>query len=253
MDMDMDMDMDMHADMHVDMPSHQHHLPRRARADVSHLEAEWTCSDVAPWSSLPLSCDWAVGSFAGGDDVMAWERASAQGRHHFDCAECLSDGAIYFASIRCVDQVGRSSALPPSCQALYLPLVLYPACRLPMYNQRRPSTFPTCHLPACLPDHCPPARCHLLLLPTSSLAYLPDGMGDARTYTCIYICKLSCMCMHTWVYLPGGMDHALIVIRPHARSHPAGGVPRRRRRVAHDWAHVILLGLCRAARPHLGL
>ena len=75
---------------------------------VDGLEASWHCEDVFPYADAPISCEWAVGSFSGGDDVMEWTLANANGSHAFNCTECMLNGVVYFASVRCSDQVGWS-------------------------------------------------------------------------------------------------------------------------------------------------
>ena len=35
----------------------------------------------APWEARPIKCEWAIGSFPGGEDVMAWASARAAGVH----------------------------------------------------------------------------------------------------------------------------------------------------------------------------
>ena len=86
--------------------------------DTSRVAADWSCADVAPWVDAPLTCEWAVGTIVGGDDVMSWTPAAANGSHVYECDQCLRNGIIYFASVRCTDHAGwtvlsSSSGLMP--------------------------------------------------------------------------------------------------------------------------------------------
>ena len=76
--------------------------------NLNRIVADWSCADVAPWEDAPLNCEWAVGTMVGGDDLMSWTPAAANGSHAYECAECLANGIIYFASVRCTDHAGWS-------------------------------------------------------------------------------------------------------------------------------------------------
>ena len=73
--------------------------------ETSRLTATWTCLDAPPWEHRPLSCSWAVGSYPGGDDMMAFKEGEANATHLFECDECLQNGFIYYVSLQCTDQV----------------------------------------------------------------------------------------------------------------------------------------------------
>ena len=73
------------------------------------MQATWNCTDASPWTHVPIACEWAVGSFPGGDDVMPWAAASQVGTHDFACNECFENGKLYFVSVRCTDQVGLTN------------------------------------------------------------------------------------------------------------------------------------------------
>ena len=71
---------------------------------LTHLEASWSCSDVAPWEHVELACSWAVGTFPGAADAMRWAAARQNGTHVFSDAG-LRNGVSYFVTVRCRDQV----------------------------------------------------------------------------------------------------------------------------------------------------
>lgn len=88
--------------------------------DPTHVTASWECVDAAPWSHAPLSCAWAVGTYAGGSNTRNWTAAESSGVHTWyeDGAELLENGITYFVSVRCTDHVDHvtiatSSGLQP--------------------------------------------------------------------------------------------------------------------------------------------
>ena len=66
---------------------------------VDRLEATWECKDNAPWAHIAIDCEWSVGSFPGGDDVMPWTAAQASGTHAWADAK-LENGFLYFVQVR---------------------------------------------------------------------------------------------------------------------------------------------------------
>ena len=105
---------------------------------TSELEASWNCSDETPWSHVPISCEWAIASFPGGDDLMPWTAGEQRGRHTYNCDECFENGRIYFVNVRCTDQVGWtnmsiSGGIMPDLQG---PTISMPATVVTRYTGR---------------------------------------------------------------------------------------------------------------------
>ena len=106
--------------------------------ETSELQATWNCSDVSPWSHSPISCEWAIASFPGGDDLMAWSPGESNGTHSYSCNGCFENGILYFVNVKCTDQVGLSSmstsgGLMPDLNG---PIVATPAMVVTRYTGR---------------------------------------------------------------------------------------------------------------------
>ena len=101
--------------------------------DVWAMTAEWNCTDSAPWEDAPLKCEWAVGSYPGGDDAKPWEWGNQSGVHTWVNTTMLN-GRLYFTTVRCYDQVWwqterKSGGLMPDLVppfVTYEPLVIFP-------------------------------------------------------------------------------------------------------------------------------
>ena len=118
-----------------------HHPPGQRfqyTEETSRLEATWNCSDAAPWAHVPITCEWAISSFPGGDDLKAWAPGEQQGTHEYSCHDCFENGRLYFVNVRCTDQVGLhnmsvSGGLMPD---LVGPTVATPATVVTRYTGR---------------------------------------------------------------------------------------------------------------------
>ena len=84
-------------------------IPFQYSEETDRLAVTWACTDDAPWEAEPIACEWAVGTYPGGDDFLPWEAASSNGTHLLECSGCLENGFVYFASLRCTDQVDQTS------------------------------------------------------------------------------------------------------------------------------------------------
>ena len=89
-------------------------IPFQYSEETDRLAVTWACTDDAPWEAEPIACEWAVGTYPGGDDFLPWEAASSNGTHLLECNGCLENGFVYFASLRCTDQVEQTSARSPA-------------------------------------------------------------------------------------------------------------------------------------------
>ena len=86
------------------------YLAAQYTADVGLLRATWSCFDQAPWRDVPVTCEWAVGTFPGGDDAYAWQPATTVDGGWTWQSEwrdtIMENGFIYFVTARCTDHVG---------------------------------------------------------------------------------------------------------------------------------------------------
>ena len=75
--------------------------------DASKIRASWTCVDAIPWQAKALRCQFAVGLFPQDDSVVPWADSLQNASHGVVVypPEPLKNGFLYYASVRCVDQV----------------------------------------------------------------------------------------------------------------------------------------------------
>ena len=128
--------------------------------DPTKMTASWHCEDAAPWVASSVTCEWAIGTYPGGDDFVSWEPVPSSAKHfEYHANETsettegstlwyteedntprwymkdslLRNGLIYFASIRCLDQVQLTAS---SVAAGLLPDLVAPRVAVqPMVTQ----------------------------------------------------------------------------------------------------------------------
>ena len=119
--------------------------------DPTKLSARWHCEGEAPWAHAPLSCEWAVGTYPGGDNFMSWSAAPTSGELWYNASDyfdadveeedntlidgifynkdkLLLNGIIYFVSVQCSDQVNLTTT---SVSAGLLPDLTPPRVAVP--------------------------------------------------------------------------------------------------------------------------
>ena len=100
---------------------------------VALMSAEWDCFDAPPFQDVPLYCEWAVGSYPGGEDEMPWTPAKQNGVNIW-APTTMKNGRLCFATVKCLDQAYLSTEMksgglmpdlvPPVIT--YQPIIIFP-------------------------------------------------------------------------------------------------------------------------------